>query len=126
MVRFLFYVNLLLVIIILQSCASENESIKEGCINKNTLQVVVFIPQSSLPQGKKDKDIIVKEALKISDKRCEAIITGALTMNNKTFESRDAYVVSWKIGLIHKKPNGHVVQVDYTLRDEIASLLHCK
>lgn len=124
--RFILCVYCVLAIIILQSCASENESIKEGCINKNTLRVVVFIAESSLPKGKINKDTISKEALKIADNRCQSIIASALMMHNKKFESLDTYVMSWKIGLVEKRADGHVVGVDYTLCDEITSLLQCK
>jgi len=110
----------------LQSCSSNSENIKkEGCIDKNTLRIVVFFTESALPAGKLNKDIISKEAVKIAEQRCNTIITNALAINKKQIQSAN-HVVSWKLVLVEKKNNGYMGIVDYTLHDEIASLLQCK
>ena len=126
MKRFVVYFSFTLAVIFLQSCSSNSENIKkEGCIDKNTLRIVVFFTESALPAGKLNKDIISKEAVKIAEKRCNTIITNALAINKKQIQSAN-HVVSWKLVLVEKKNNGYMGIVDYTLHDEIASLLQCK
>lgn len=126
MKRFLIYFSLTLAFIFLQSCSSDSENIrKEGCIDKNTLRIVVFFKESTLPSGKLNKDTISKEAVKIAEKRCNTIISNAMAIHKKQIQS-DNHVVSWKLVLVEKKNNGYMGIVDYTLHDEIASLLQCK
>jgi hypothetical protein len=126
MKRFVVYFSFTLAVIFLQSCSSDSENIKkEGCIDKNTLRVVVFISESTLPAGKLNKDMISKEAVKIAEQRCNTIITNALAINKKQIQSA-SHVVSWKLVLVEKQNNGYMGIVDYTLCDEVASLLQCK
>jgi len=126
MKRFIVYISCTLAFIFLQSCSSDSENIKkEGCIDKNTLRVVVFISESTLPAGKLNKDMISKEAVKIAEQRCNAIISNALAINKKQIQSAN-HVVSWKLVLVEKQNNGYMGIVDYTLNDEIASMLQCK
>lgn len=117
----------MLVFIFLQSCSSDSENIrKEGCIDKNTLRIVVFLTESMLPAGKLNKDAISKEAVKIAEKRCNTIISNAFSINKKQSIQSDSHIVSWKIVLVEKKNNGYMGIVDYTLDDEVASLLQCR
>ena len=126
MKRFIVYISCTLAFIFLQSCSSDSENIKkEGCIDKNTLRVVVFISESTLPAGKLNKDMISKEAVKIAEQRCNTIISNALAINKKQIQSAN-HVVSWKLVLVEKQNNGYMGIVDYTLNDEIASMLQCK
>lgn len=126
MKRFIVYFFFLLVVIFLQSCSSDSENIKkEGCIDKNTLRVVVFLAKSTLPAGKLNKDTIAKEVVKIAQMRCNTIIINALAINKKQIQSAN-YVVSWNLVLVEKQSNGYMGIVDYTLNHEVASLLQCK
>jgi len=126
MKRFIVYFSFTLGFIFLQSCSSDSENIrKEGCVDKNTLRVVVFLTESTLPAGKIKKDTLSNEVLKIAEKRCSTIISNAMAINKKQIQSAN-HVVSWKLVLVEKKNNGYMAIVDYTLNDEIASLLQCK
>lgn len=126
MKRFIVYFSFMLVVIFLQSCLSDSENIKkEGCIDKNTLRVVVFLAKSTLPAGKLNKDTIAKEVVKIAQMRCNTIIINALAINKKQIQSAN-HVVSWNLVLVEKQSNGYMGIVDYTLNYELASLLQCK
>lgn len=127
MKQIIVYFACMLVFIFLQSCSSDSENIrKEGCIDKNTLRIVVFLTESMLPAGKLNKDAISKEAVKIAEKRCNTIISNAFSINKKQSIQSDSHIVSWKIVLVEKKNNGYMGIVDYTLDDEVASLLQCR
>ncbi len=114
-------------LILLQSCSSDSENIrKEGCINKNTVRIVVLLTKNSLPTGKLNNDIVSQEAVKIADQRCQTIISNAMAINKKQYVKSDSHVVSRKLVLVEKRKDGYMVIVDYTLDDEIASLLQCR
>lgn len=126
MERIVVFFYCIFAVILLLGCSSDSENIrKEGCINKNTLRIVVFLSKSSLPAGKINNDIISKEAVKIADQRCHTIINNALALNKKQHQS-ESYVVSWKLVLVEKKKDGYMGIVDYTVHDDIESLLQCR
>ncbi len=127
MKRNIVYFCCMLSIILMQACSSDSEKIKkEGCINKNTVRIVVLLTKNSFPAGKLNNDTLSKEAVKVADQRCKAIISNAMAMNKSEFVQSDSHVMSWKLVLVEKRKDGYMVIVDYTLDDEIASLLQCR
>lgn len=121
------YFYCMLVFILFQACSSDSENIKkEGCINKNTVRIVVLLTKNSLPKGKLNNDTISKEAVKFAEERCKTIIGNAIAINKKQFVQSDSPILSWKLVLVEKRKDGYMVIVDYTLDDEIASLLQCR
>ncbi|MEJ5361016.1 MAG: hypothetical protein WHV26_03050 [Spirochaetota bacterium] len=121
------YFFCMLAVILLHACSSDSENIKkEGCINKNTVRIVVLVTKNSLPAGKFDNDTISKEAVKVADERCKTIISNAMAINKKPLVQSDNHVVSWKLVLVEKRNDGYMVIVDYTLDDEVTSLLQCR
>ncbi len=127
MKRCMVYVNCMLAFLLLQSCSSDHAIIrKEGCSDKNTLRIVVFLTESMVPSGTLNKDTVSKEALKIADERCRTIVSSAMAINKNHIVQYDNHVVSWKIVLVEREKDGYIVIVDYVLHDAIASLLQCR
>ena len=108
------------------SCSSDNLIIKEGCIEKNVVRIVVVISENDIQSGITKKDI-EKEGLLRAEARCIKILKDALRMQNKPEDTiNETHIAAKKIVTLEKRKPGFLVVVDCTLTDEVYTALNCR
>ncbi len=110
----------------LLSCSSDNLIIKEGCIEKNSIRIIVLISEKEIKSGITKKDI-EKEGLLRAEARCIKILKDAMRIQNKPEDTiNETHIAAKKIVKLEKRKSGFLVVVDCTITDELYTALNCK